>query len=249
MSEEKDKREMNIPLFQIVDTSDKLVKPKTKIFDMPFRIAVVGKSGSGKTSVLVQLLASPFFYGNDFQGENIYIVSGSLTNDEKLQRLIKYKNIPEENLFPAYNDGEINVLYEFLENEFKTLRKEGKKPPHNVILFDDVSYAGNLAKKFGAMSRLVCNCRKISVSLVILSQYFKHLSPVVRQNVNGAIIFHQSNSQVDAISEDFNYADSKKIFRKTFHDVTAKPHGFFVINETNPRNEWYSDSFQRYLDI
>ena len=119
----------SIELYKVNDSTDSLIKPKTAIFDLPFRIALVGRSGSGKTSMLVNLVASPFFYGNDFDGEDIFIISGSLENDEKIRKLIKYKEIPDENVFNRMNEEQIQVLYDFIKEAYKEDREEKRPRP------------------------------------------------------------------------------------------------------------------------
>ena len=68
---------------KIKDVYDKSIVTKKLLFDMPFRIGLTGRSGSGKTNILVNLLDDDF-YGKDFDdSSNIYIISGSLSSDNK----------------------------------------------------------------------------------------------------------------------------------------------------------------------
>ena len=84
-------------MLKVKDKSDKHHITKDHIWSVPFRLAITGKSMiSGKTNLLVNLLAR--FYDDTFEGEQIYIVSPSL-NTYKIKMLVKYKKIPDSNLF------------------------------------------------------------------------------------------------------------------------------------------------------
>lgn len=236
-------------ILQVKDESDKLVVNKGLLWNIPFRIAIVGCSGSGKTSLLVNLVCNPDFYGKDFSGDNIYIISGSLKNDIKVKKMIQYKKIPSANLFDRFNETRIQVLYDFLKDEFhKELMDEDKKVENRLIIFDDVSFSGSLKdKQHGVVSELVCNCRKMSISLIFTSQKYSQLSTTVRSNVSGGVFFNMSNKELDVIQEDFCYADSKKKFREEFRRVTKPKYGMFVVNFSNPRDKWFMDGFDEVI--
>jgi len=83
-------------ILPIIDKSDSYNIKKDIICDVPFKIAVCGRSQlSGKTTIALNLVARDEYYSKDFKGDNIYIVSPSLETP-KLKKLIKYKKIPDE---------------------------------------------------------------------------------------------------------------------------------------------------------
>ena len=54
-------------IFRVRDKADKYFTKKKQIFDIPFRLVIVGKSQlSGKTSLVVNLVGRKEFYYNDF---------------------------------------------------------------------------------------------------------------------------------------------------------------------------------------
>lgn len=238
--------------YKVKDESDSLISHKENIFNIPFRIALVGRSGQGKTSVLVNLLGNPEFYGKDFEGDNIFIVSGSLQNDIKLKKLIKLKNIPSENLFSRYVEDEIQKMYDILKEEFFESVEDGEKIKPKIIIFDDVSWTGHLKdRQHGVISEIVCNSRKLYISVIFTSQKYSHLSTVVRNNLNGAIFFNTTNKELELIQMDFDYGSTKKNFIKEFRNAVNKStHSNFIVNLTNERDKWYlTDDFNTIITI
>ena len=75
---------------------------KKDLFDLPMSLIVVGKSQlSGKSNFLTWLLCSESAgYTKDFDGENIFIVSPSFTNDNKLKIIQRQFDIPPTNIIP-----------------------------------------------------------------------------------------------------------------------------------------------------
>jgi hypothetical protein len=130
-----------LSIYKVKDEAETYYTKKDLIFDVPFRLLIVGKSQlSGKSNILVNLLLRDEFYNKDFDGSNIFLVSPSITNDEKLKKIIKVKEIPDENLFSEYDEDVLKQLYQMLQDEYEEAKANGEKPQNKLIIFDDMSY-------------------------------------------------------------------------------------------------------------
>lgn len=232
-----------LEIYKVKDEAETYYTKKDLIFDVPMRLLIVGKSQlSGKSNILVNLLLRNEFYMNDYIGENIFIVSPSITNDDKLKKLIKVKDIPEENLFIEYDEDVLKELYKVLQDEYEEAKANKDKPQNKLIIFDDMSYAGALkAKQHGIINKMFSNGRHINLSIITTAQKYSDLLTSSRENCNGAIFFNCSNKQLELIEADHNYLGSKKEFMNMFRKVMDEKHSFLVVNYTNPKE-------QRYLD-
>jgi hypothetical protein len=230
-----------LSIYKVKDEADKDYTKKDLIFDIPFRLLIVGKSQlSGKSNILVNLLLRDEFYNKDFDGSNIFLVSPSITNDEKLKKIIKVKEIPEENLFLEYDEDVIKELYKMLQDEYEEAKANGDKPQNKLIIFDDASYDGDLkSKKHGIINKIFSNGRHIMLSAIITSQKYSDILTSCRLNCNGAIIFNTNNRELEMIEADHNYLETKKEFMKMFRNVMNIPHAFLVVNYTNPKEQRY----------
>ena len=239
MSEKKTK----IKKFQIhkmKDSGEKHYTAIANLFDLSFRVLIVGKSQlSGKTNIVGNLLLKEEYYKGKFDSEDIYIVSPSTKVDKKIQLIIKQLDIPEENVFTTYDEEVLEVLYDVLEDDYKEQTENNKKVSNKLIYFDDMSYGGALkSKKYGFISKLCANGRHLNISTLITSQYYSDILPSARANATGLILFGCSSKQLESIADEHNYIDMKE-FKKKFRKCTNEKHSFMVINYTNDFQDRY----------
>ena len=232
-------------ILKVKDKDEKYYIKKDMVSSLPARILIIGKSQlSGKTNLLINLLCreSKNFYKDDFKGENIYLVSGSLDGtDDKLDKLILFKEIPDENLVSGYDEETLKEIYHEVEQKHKEEPKD-----HFLIILDDVSFSGGLkAKLNGIISRIFSNGRHVNLSCILTSQKYTDVLPSCRENMTQLFSFNCSNKQLDLISDDVNYLPDNKTFKKMFRSVMTKPHAFFVVNFFKPVHEMYmNDKFE-----
>lgn len=231
-----------ILIHKVRDNAENYYTKKKQLFDLPFKIAVVGASQrSGKTNWIINALGKTDMYKNDFKAENIYIFSPSLKSD-KWKRFIQAKDIPEENLFSELDEDLLEVLYEMLEEAYNEAVADKKKPPNIVIVFDDLGFGGSMRKgSHNMIDKLVMNGRHFNVSTAFLIQSYKQLTPDVRSNLSGLVVFNLSTRELDSIVYEHNYLDNSKQFMKLFRKTTKKKHSYFVINYSNTPEELYQD--------
>jgi len=229
---------MKIQILKLKDNTDNFVKKKKKTFDLPMRLLLTGKTGMGKTNILSNFLLNenPEFYRNDFDPENIFIFSNSLSGDRKLKIIIRELDIPEENLFEKYDEETVEVIYDMLVDNYNDAIAEGEKPKHSLFIFDDVSFDGSLKgkEKESQMNRIAMNGRKFLISFLATAQKYSSFGTGLRENASGLILGKSSNKQLELIEQDHNYLKDKKNFREMFLDNTKDKHDFLVINFSKP---------------
>jgi len=240
-----------LEIYKVKDKHERHYITKKHIFNLPMRLLIVGKSQrSGKSNYLVNLLLRPEFYLNDFDGENMFIVSGSIKTDMKLRTLVKQKDIPDENLFEEYDETDIEGIYEYIEEQFYEAVENGEKPPQSIIVFDDMSFSGALKnRRNGMISKIFSNGRHINLSCIVTAQKYSDINTAARENATGLILFTCSDKQLDLIADDHSYIQ-KKSFKKLFRQNTSKTkHSNFVINYDNDIMELYLNENYEVIQI
>lgn len=229
--------------FDILPMKDGFNKMKLKIddiFDIPFKLLIVGKSElSGKGTICGNLLLRDKYYKNHFDPENIYIVSQSANIDNKWKITIEQLDIPPSNIMTSFNEEKVEVIYQHIKDIYDEALLNDSKPPYSLIIFDDVTYDGSLkGKNHGVINKLFMNGRHLLISTIVCSQKYTDIPFGARENTTGLILFECSDKQLDTISEEHSTLQ-KKEFKKMFRKTTGEPHSFMVINYTNPKNKRY----------
>lgn len=232
------------------DKTDDYNVKKDMLFDLPMKLALVGRSQiSGKSNLLGNMMILNQFYGLDFKGKDIFIVSPTL-NQPKLQALIKYKEIPELNLFNEYDEDQMLGLYQILKDDYEEMVADDLPPNQKIIIFDDVGFSGALRKRVaGFIDLLACNGRHYLISSVVLVQKYTQLSPTFREQLTGLICFACSFQQLEFIVNEHNTGTNKRLFVQKFREATKKKHDFFVINYSNDVDKRYIKNFEEFIDM
>ena len=231
---------MKTQILKLKDKTDKFTMKKNKTFDIPFRLLIVGKTGMGKSNILASMLLqdNKEFYRNDFEGDRIFIFTGS-PGDNKLKIIMRELDIPDDNLFNGYDSDAVEVIYDMMVEEFEEAIEEGEKPKPFLFIFDDLGFSGSMKgqEKESQLNKLFMNSRKYLGNVVVMVQKYSDAGTGIRENSSGLILGKSSNKQIDLIEADHNYIrgkDSKKIFRDMIIKETEKPFSFLIINFSKP---------------
>lgn len=205
---------------------------------LPSKFLIVGKSAiSGKSTILSNIIIRPEYYGNDFEGDNIYLISGSLKSDDKIKNILKFKEIPEENTFSYVDDEVLEFIMETIKEKYAESLEESGKPKHSVVIFDDISYDSKLSRsKDDKIGELVCNMRHYLTSVIFTAQKATQISRTVRVNTIMSFIFKQPLNELETICNDLCYIN-KKQFKNMFNECTKGKHDMFICNlDAKPEN-------------
>tara|TARA_R100000231_G_scaffold126920_1_gene97596 strand:- start:10813 stop:11571 length:759 start_codon:yes stop_codon:yes gene_type:complete len=229
-----------LQILRVRDSNEKHYVKKNDLFDIPFRLLIIGKSQSGKSNVLTNFLLNDDdrFYKNDFDGSDIYIWSPSAFTDRKIIMLREEHDVPNSNVFTKFDENVIEAVYELLKDEYNDAINNKEKPTPKLFIFDDMSAGGNLKKSAnGIIAKVFMNGRHILLSCIVTSQKYADILTGARENATGLIMFSGTDRQLEQISDDHNFLEDKKSFRKMFRDHTNERFSFLVVNYHKPLNK------------
>ena len=189
-----------------------------------FHTLVIGRSGSGKTNVLLHMLTEPNLLGNVFEPKNIFLFS-AVKPDPSLTKALK---IPKKNVITDFDDDKVLKMFKSLESTVET--KGWSSAPRTLWLFDDILSK----KKFlrgRAIAQIATAGRHAKLSYLALSQYWKSLPPVLRTNASYIIYFSANESEnVKFADEQCPSFMSKKEFLRLIEHCTREPYSFMALN-------------------
>ena len=221
------------------DKNESKIVRKDMFFDLPARILLCGRTGTGKGNTILNYCVRDMYYNKDFDGSDIFIFSPSLRLDRKTKMLIKNKRIPNENLFETLDEDNLGAVLDFLEETYLEHKAETGKSKHSLIIIDDC-LPKMKEKQNGAFQSLFIRGRHFCVSVCATLQFYNKCPPVCRNNASGLVLWDLNAKQLDDIIADHNYLDSKKDFMEKFRKATSRSsHSNFIINYSNPKDKMY----------
>jgi len=225
---------------KVIDKSDSQVIDMGILPNVRFFGMLVGKTGASKTTLLINMLLNPEFgYDKIFKGDNIYVFSGSLNSDKKLEKLIETKDLGQSNLYSEYDNDLLNALYDKLEEEYNERDVNDEPVEYPLIILDDLSFAMGRGKEFNALTRLAQNSRKLGISVLITTQHYSQIPLAVRNNISFAVLYATSSKNLAIIEEEHNYLKSKREFNTMWKDNVIGKRDFVVVNYDNDKNDIY----------
>ena len=198
--------------------------------DHPYRILIIGGSGTGKTNALLNLI------NNQQDIDKIYLYAKDPYED-KYQYLI---NKMERVGLKLFNDAKAFIEYSNdMHDVYKNIHSYNPDKENKIlIVFDDMIADVITNKKLNSIvTELFIRRRKFNISLVFISQSYFKVPKDIRNNSTRYFIMKISNKrelQQIAInhSSDINTKDFINIYKK----CTDKPYSFLVIDTTLPSN-------------
>ena len=186
--------------------------------DHPYRILIVGGSGSEKTNALLNLI------NQQEDIEKIYLYAKDLS-EPKYEYLIKncenagIKHLNDSKAFIECSNT-MDDVYENI-NDYNPNRRR-----KILIVFDDMIADIMTNKKFQAIIKeLFIRCRKINISLVLITQSYFSVPKDVRLNLRHYFIMKINNKRelqniANNHSADIDYKDFLKnlqrMYKRTF---------------------------------
>ena len=207
-------------------------KPKfDKATDMsiPYRVAIVGSSGSMKTNTLLNLIK--------LQSANFErIVICTKNSNEPLYNYLKIK-IPEEHL----------EIYEGLD-ELPEPEHYADSKESILIVFDDLM----LEKNQDAISSYFIRGRKIAGGILCayLSQNYTKIPLNERRNIEYLILKKiSSNKEITAILKGYSLAVDKDDLIKMYKKCTENQTDFMMIDLEAPEEKRFRKNFKQIINI
>ena len=233
-------------------------KPKDRRLDkinfkdipkIPANILLLGRCGSGKSSILYSLLTKGFTYGPNHKSlfdEAVFYI-GTLDAKHIFEKLpIKNSLVLEE--FDPIDFS--NYLDDLRTHQLEKLEKN--KPPRNTLIcFDDFVGAALMKRinnKPSPLEKLILTSRHEANSTVVFcSQVYRNSgfsTPTVRNNLTTIILAQMSRIELEKIAEEYAGDMTKDEFIRIYDKIMAKrPYNFMVMDTRRPLNARWTEQF------
>lgn len=182
---------------------------------------IAGKMGSGKTSILIEIMRNPDIYMKVFHEIFIIIPEGSLLSISEKDNIFK-KYIPPDHVYHEYNAETLTAIYEKL--------MENAKEGHNsLVVIDDFGSQFRVQKDCEIiLNKIIIRMRHLRAVVFLLAQGLTQLPPKWRNLATNLLTYNLGKSAMERVfNEYFEY--SKQQFDKLMKQY-QNPHDFLLMN-------------------
>lgn len=229
-----------------VETNKSFIKQPSAVTNgvlpsLPASYLVIGRSGSGKSTVLYNLLTSPELLGNYFSF--VFVFSDVKTDD-----ILKQLDLPEENYITDFDDDKIYEILDTIEGKIGDIDEKVAEEFKIAFIFDDILNKQKFLRG-DAMRKLASTNRHYLVSWFILSQYYRAIPPIIRQNASGVIFFPSSMMEIEKLADENTEPNqTKKEFIDIVQHATNDKHSFLFINRKDDTGKRLRKGFDTILN-
>jgi hypothetical protein len=213
-------------------------------------VVFCGRSGSGKSNLLVNLAERPEFYGktkkdNPKTGyfDLVFMFSPTCHHDD----LPKYLDIPPNRMYDRNFEAPLKHI---IKTQKDIIEKKGlDKAPKLLIIFDDIiSQKKFMNSEF--FTQMYIQNRHLGISTWVCTQSFNKIPRVCRLQANNLFIFAGSGSETEILCQEFCPPHTnKKQFENLIKYATNERFNFLHINMRCPPEERYRRNLDTILTI
>jgi hypothetical protein len=211
----------------------------------PFSLMVSGRSGSGKTNILINILTNEHLLKNYFHYTVVFSPTAGKYDDS-----YKPLNLPSESFKTDFSADDLNIL---IENRKKLIDKKGiewvVKNSRVLLIMDDIIANRDFLNSPEAL-KMFALLRHYQCSIIVLMQSYNKLPRALRINANATIVLPSTQSEVEVLLDEICPAGiSKKEFQQVIEYCTAGKHDFLYINRHAERGEQIRKNLTEIIDL
>lgn len=226
----------------------------------PFRMVIVGSTGSGKSNLIKNFIYN--FYKEYF--DEIYIFCGSADDIEEYERLgdkTKYRlfNYKKNKLYKSkteYMTEKLIITQKTTAEEIEELLEqieEDEEKPRVLLIFDDMitTEIFKRSSNMNVIDTIMIRGRHIGrgLSVIFSTQKATALNRNIRNTNNSHIILFSNLGKLElkTIAEENAGNLDEKDFMKLYYDLTKNKYSFMIINKLAPPEKRFQNQNFEYI--
>lgn len=213
-----------------------------------FSIIVNGVRRSGK-SRLTDFIINEIFDEDKHKFDTCYLISSTAKQQDDV-----FQFVPPHNIIDELSDDRIRKIFDEREKIVESYKKNPhlfQYKPNALIIIDDMlsDSKGKSLWHSKPVSELFFKGRHIFCSLIVLSQYVKALSPLMRSNADILIYFRdlRADNRKCVLDEYLCYCNDKEVQKKgeeLMTSITSSRYNALVVDRYKGQ---YSNSYDDYI--
>lgn len=194
-------------------------------------VAIIAGTGSGKSVLLKDLLSH-----THTNYKKIHLMSRTA----KLQKFFDF--VPRSMISDDYDEKKLEEIW----NSQLKLNEEGRPLEPILVILDDI-IASNSYKKSKMLEECSISARHLNITVILLSQNFTSIKPIIRNNIRIAICFQMQSAKERAkFSEQFLGADSARAGDILLRKITDVPYQCLIV-QVYKNGKTISEKVKKYI--
>ena len=220
---------LNIPKF-LCDTdavgSHLCEHPLTDLLNVYGFLCVIGRPGSGKTSMTISLITQkkPKIYRKTHHHVIILMPQNSIHS----LKSNPFKVLSDDNIYHELDNNSIDSIY----NKIDGFSKNDEK----TLLFIDDMTADLKKSKFiiDTFKKMVYNRRHLKLNIIITAQSYVNLPLDIRKNIQNLIMFKPPKKELELVFHEL-FETKKDKFMDVMRMAYSDKHNFLFLNVPSQR--------------
>jgi hypothetical protein len=219
----------------------------------PSSIMFCGKSGAGKTMLLLNLLDSKEMYGTYFDLIFLFSETAKEGGDDLYQVHCgedSNSHIPEEHMFRPDKEG-LAQLDHIIKTQKEIVKEKGlDKSPKILVIFDDIAHSRKFLASRQYLLLHIAN-RHLNISTFSLTQSYVKIPRSARCQVSAVAFFHGgTNTERLRLSEEHTPSKwSEKEFMELINHACSNKYDFLFINKHADMKNRYRKNLDTILEL
>jgi len=215
---------------------------------LPANIMILGRCGSGKSSILYSLITEGYTYGSKKKSvfDECIVWLGSQDSISTFEKLPIKNNL----VLQEFEADEFEEYIEDLRAHQMEKLSRNKPAMNTLLMFDDFVGKGLMKSHRGKASpleRLMLTSRhELNTTVILNSQVYKgsgFSQPAVRNNIFCWIISSMTAPEIEKIAEEHCNDLTPDEFIAVYNNIIKKPFNFMVIDYRRPLDQRITERF------
>ena len=200
--------------------------PLTSLLNVYGFLCVIGRPGSGKTSLTISLITQklPKIYRKTHHHVLILMPENSISSLKNNP----FKVLPKENIYNELNDDTMMNIFDKIDSYSKNEEK--------TLLFIDDMTADLKKSKYiiDVFKKMVYNRRHLKLNIIITAQSYVNLPLDIRKNIQNLIMFKPPKKELELVFNEL-FENKKNIFLDIMKLAFNDKHNFLFLNIPSQR--------------